>query len=111
MDPFQERSFQTGSLSGTFFSECILFRNCLLIFRLDPFQELFYHIQSFSGAALTDLVVAPAMSKQKNVAAARARTFLPPSGVGVHVHSYLAPFIAPKVPGIGGTGVLKAASP
>ena len=51
---YENVPFQTLSLSGTAFSDWILFRNCL--FRLDPFQELSFQIWSFSGCALPDLI-------------------------------------------------------
>ena len=42
-------------LSGTVLSEWILFRNCL--FRLDPFQELFFQNGSFSGTVFSDWIL------------------------------------------------------
>jgi hypothetical protein len=51
-------SFQTGSFSGTVFSDLILFRNCL--FRMDPFQELSFQTGSFSGTVLSKSAISHA---------------------------------------------------
>ena len=51
LHPFQGMSVESGSFSGTVFSDLILFRNCL--FRLDPFQEPSCQTWSFPGTVFS----------------------------------------------------------